>query len=140
MTSQFLSIFYLYKLDHYIVHNLKLKHMVRYMDDYVILHHDKKYLKEVMYIIKSMLEKEYKLKINEKKTFIVDNYNGFDFLGYKFRIVNNKINIRIKSENKKRINNNIMKNNYLYNNGYITYKRYFSSMNNYRNNYKYCTK
>lgn len=32
MTSQILSIFYLYKLDHYIIHNLNLKYMVRYMD------------------------------------------------------------------------------------------------------------
>lgn len=32
MTSQFLSIFYLYKLDHYIVHDLKLKYYVKYMD------------------------------------------------------------------------------------------------------------
>lgn len=31
MTSQFLSIFYLYKLDHYIINNLKLKYMVKYM-------------------------------------------------------------------------------------------------------------
>ena len=31
MTSQFLSIFYLYKLDHYIVNDLKLKYMIRYM-------------------------------------------------------------------------------------------------------------
>ncbi len=32
MTSQFLSIFYLYKLDHYIVNSFKLKYYVRYMD------------------------------------------------------------------------------------------------------------
>ena len=137
MSSQFLSIFYLYKLDHYIIHNLKLKHTVRYMDDYVILHHDKEYLKKLMNIIKEKLSEEYKLKTNENKTFIVDSYNGFDFLGYRFRITNNKINIRIKSENKRRRDKNIKKNNYLYNNGYITYKRYFNSMNNYKNSYKF---
>ena len=27
--------------------------------------------------------------------------------------------------------------NYLYRNGYISYRRYFNSMNNYSNNYKY---
>ena len=32
MTSQFLSIYYLNKLDHFIVHDLKLKYYVRYMD------------------------------------------------------------------------------------------------------------
>lgn len=116
MTSQFLSIFYLYKLDHYIVNDLKLKYMVRYMDDYVIISRDKKYLKYSLNIIKDKLEKEYKLKIN------------------------NKIIINIKSDNKKRRNNNIKKINFLYKNKLISYKRYFNSINNYLNNYKYVNK
>ena len=36
LTSQFLSIYYLYQLDHFIVHNLHLKYYVRYMDDFII--------------------------------------------------------------------------------------------------------
>ena len=32
MTSQFLSIFYLYKLDHKIIHDYHLKYYIRYMD------------------------------------------------------------------------------------------------------------
>lgn len=137
ITSQFLSIFYLYKLDHYIVHNLKLKHMVRYMDDFVIICVDKEYLKHCLEVIKDKLDKEYKLKINNKKTFIVDSINGFEFLGYRYRVINNNIYIRVKSENKKRRNNNIKKLNYLYRNHKISYKRYFNSMNNYLNSYKY---
>lgn len=140
MTSQFLSIFYLYKLDHYIVNDLKLKHMVRYMDDYIILCKDKEYLKYSLKVIKKKIEDEYKLEINEKKTFIVDSYNGFDFLGYKFRVIDNKLHIRVKSENKKRRKNNIRKNNYLLKNGLITYKKYFNSMSNYRNSYKFAKK
>ena len=140
MTSQFLSIFYLYALDHYIVNNLKLKHMVRYMDDYVIMCDDKEYLKYALAIIKKKLEEDYKLKVNEKKTFIIDSYNGFDCLEYRFRIINDRLNIRIKSENKRRRNNNIKKNNYLYENCLISYKRYFNSMNNYMNSYKYAKK
>lgn len=139
MTSQFLSIFYLYQLDHYIINNLKLKYMVRYMDDYVIICRDKEYLKYSLNIIKDKLEKEYKLNINKKKTMILDSYHGFDFLGYRFR-VNNKIIINIKSDNKKRKNNNIKRLNYLYKNKLISYKRYFNSMNNYLNSYKYVNK
>ena len=137
MTSQFLSIFYLYKLDHYIVHDLKLKYMIRYMDDYVIMCENKEYLKYCLDVIKDKLEKEYKLKINSKKTFIIDSKSGFDFLEYKFRIIDNRVYINIKSENKKRRNNNIKKLNYLYKNDKISYKRYFNSMNNYMNSYKY---
>ena len=137
MTSQFLSIYYLYKLDHYIVNDLGLKHMVKYMDDYVILCSDREYLRYVKDIIIDKLNIEYKLRINEKKTFIIDSVNGFEFLVYRYRVINNKIYISIKSENKRRRNNNIKKNDCLYSNGFIDYKRYFNSVNNYMNSYKY---
>lgn len=42
MTSQFLSIYYLYKLDHLIVDDLHLKYYVRYMDDFIIFDNDLK--------------------------------------------------------------------------------------------------
>ena len=45
LTSQFLSIFYLNRLDHYIVHDLHLKYYVRYMDDFILLHWDKEFFK-----------------------------------------------------------------------------------------------
>ena len=137
MTSQFLSIFYLYKLDHYIVNDLGLKCMVRYMDDYVIISDDKEYLEYALGVIRDKLEVEYKLSINDKKTFIVDIQNGFDFLGYRFRVINNKIIIDVKSENRKRRKKNIENIRYLFRSGYIKYKRYFNSMGNYMNSYKY---
>lgn len=137
MTSQFLSIFYLYKLDHYIVNNLRLKHMVRYKDDYVILCENKEYLNYALGAIKNILEEEYKLKINDKKTFIVDSYNGIEYFGYIFKINNNRIIIDFKSSNTRRRNNNIKNIKFLYDRGYISYKKYFCSMNNYLNLYKY---
>ena len=59
MTSQFLAIFYLSKLQHYIRHNLKLK-FINYMDDYIIIHQDKEHLKECLEIIKEKLEMKIK--------------------------------------------------------------------------------
>ncbi len=137
MTSQFLSIFYLYKLDYYIVHVLKLKYMVRYMDDYLIISHDKNKLINCLDIVTKKLDTEYKLDINFNKTNIFDSYHGFEFLGYMFYIKNKKTIINIKSSNKKRKEKNIKKVEYLYDNGYIEYKRYFNSMSNYNNSYKY---
>ena len=64
---------------------------------------------------------------------ILDSYHGFEFLGYNFRVNNNRIIINIKSENKRRRKNNIKKLNYLYDNNLISYKRYFNSMSNYKN-------
>lgn len=55
MTNQFLAIFYLYKLHNYIIHKLKLKYTVIYMDDYIIMHENKEYLRKCLKEIKFIL-------------------------------------------------------------------------------------
>ena len=137
MTSQILSIFYLYKLDYYIINNLKLKYLLKYMDDYIIISNNKDKLKKALNEIEYILNKKYKLNINKNETNIYDSYHGFEYLGYMFYIRNNKTIIKIKSSNKRRRDNNIKKINYLYKNNYISYQKYFNSMNNYNNSYKY---
>ena len=42
MTSQILAVFYLNDMDHYIKEVLKIKYYVRYMDDFLLFHPDKK--------------------------------------------------------------------------------------------------
>lgn len=64
--SQFLAIFYLAKLQHYMIHNLHLK-FVNYMDDYIIIHQDKEYLKKCLNIITDKLYNEYNLLVNKNK-------------------------------------------------------------------------
>ena len=61
MTSQFLSIYYLNRLDHKIIHDYKIKYFVKYMDDFILIHQDKELRKEskklsiYMIIIKYLL-------------------------------------------------------------------------------------
>ena len=43
LTSQFFANVYLNDLDYFIKHKLKVKYYIRYVDDFVILHNDKKY-------------------------------------------------------------------------------------------------
>ena len=124
MTSQFFAIFYLYKLNHFIVHNLNIKYMIRYMDDYVLIHNDKNYLNKCLEIISNKLEKEYKLKLNNKCK-IYDSNVGFEFLGYRFKVINNTYNKVIRNLNRKFVNYN---NNYCY---------YYNSFSNYYNSFKY---
>ena len=131
MTSQFLSIFYLYKLDYYIVNFLKLKHFVRYMDDYAIISSDRKYLKLVFNKMTYILKNDYKLNINYNKTMILDSYHGFEYLGYIFSVRNNKTIIKRKKSNRKMTVRGIKRCKYLYDNGYISFGSYFNSMNNY---------
>ena len=87
MTSQFLAIFYLNDLDHYIKEELKCKYYVRYMDDFLILDTDKEKLKKKQTLIIQQIEK-LNLKVN-KKSNIYKSSNGYTFLGYKYKVINN---------------------------------------------------
>lgn len=137
MTSQFLSIYYLYKLDHFIVNDLHLKYYVRYMDDFIVLDNDIKKLKEAKKIITDKLEKEYKLKINEKKTWINNIKYGFNFLGYTYKVIDKKTIIKIKRSNIDKIKKRIKEVKYLFNTGKMGYYSTFCSIMTYSNSYKY---
>ena len=139
MTSQFLAIFYLSKLDHYIVNDLRLKYYLRYMDDFIIIHHNKAYLENAKDKIINILGKEYKLEINKKKTFIVDNKVGFTFLGYKFKVINNKTIINVSSSTRKGIIKRIKTNRFKFANGKKSYEELFSSITNYKHVFKYAS-
>ena len=100
MSSQFLAILYLNELDHYVKENLKIKYYIRYMDDVIILHKDKKYLEFCLEEIKRILKK-YKLELN-KKTQIIKSTEYFQFLGYNFLIKNNKLILKVANKTKKK--------------------------------------
>ena len=95
LTSQILGIFYLNNLDHYIKEVFKIKYYIRYMDDMVLFHKDKNYLKYCLDKIIIYLKK-YDLELNNK-TIITKN--SLCFLGYRF--YNKKI--KILSKNRRRI-------------------------------------
>ena len=137
MTNQFLAIFYLYKLHNYIIHKLKIKHLVVYMDDYILMHENRDYLKKCLIDIRDILEKDYKLRINSKKTKITSSKEGFIFLQYKFRVINNKIIIKLRKDTIRKIKKNLKKNEYFFKEGKIEFKTLFSSINNYKNCFKY---
>ena len=87
MTSQFLAIYYLNDLDHYIKDELHCRYYIRYMDDFLFLSHDKEELKRVKNIVENELMK-LKLTVNPKSAI----YNcmalgGFSFLGYRYYVV-----------------------------------------------------
>lgn len=100
MSSQFLAILYLNELDHYIKEELKIKYYIRYMDDGILLHRDKEYLKKCLKKIEKILER-YGLKLNNK-TRIYSSDEGFEFLGYKYIMKNNRLIVKIKGQTKRR--------------------------------------
>ncbi len=82
LTSQLFANIYLNHLDHFIKETLRAKHYVRYMDDMIILHKDKKQLWNWLGEIKNFLEDELKLGLNGK-TSVFNIKRGIDFLGYR---------------------------------------------------------
>lgn len=140
MSSQFLSVFYLSRLDHKIIHNYKLKRYVRYMDDILIFSSDKEYLKKIKKEIEKELKEIYLLNVNKKKTFIVNVKNGFTFCGYRFRLIGNKTVINVCSDTKNRVSKRIKEVRYLYDNNLLCFEQVFSSINTYYNGFKYGSK
>lgn len=137
MTSQFLSIFYLNELDHYIVHDLHIKHYIRYMDDFILIHNDKEVLKNAIIKIEKILRDKYKLELNSKKTKIVREKEGFSFLGYTYKVINKKTVIRIKKQSYERIKERIKEVKHLYNIGYFNLDTAFCSIMSFYYNRKY---
>ena len=103
---QIVGITALDKIDHFIKEQLHVKHYIRYMDDFMLLHHDKKYLKFCLLEIKALLRCQ-KMSINFDKTTIQKITTPIEFLGFMYRLTDTgKVVIlanprKIKHERKK---------------------------------------
>lgn len=79
-TSQLLALLFLDGFDHFVKERLRIKYYVRYMDDFLLIHPDKKYLQYCQKEIETYLG-ELRLELNEK-TNIFPLRHGVDFLGF----------------------------------------------------------
>ena len=97
LTSQMFANLYLNELDQHCKHHLHLHYYIRYMDDIIILHHDKKYLEKIKQDIAGFLEKKLRLQLNNK-TCIRPTSMGIEFVG--FRVWSTHIKLRKKTAKK----------------------------------------
>lgn len=136
-TSQAFGLIYLCDFNHYLKEDLHLKYVVNYMDDFIIIHEDKKYLNYCLKKIEEYLINNLKLELNITKTKINGVKNGIDFLGYRFIIKDNKIimklRTRVKNNFKRKIKNLIL----LVNNNYIDEKAFYKWLSSYNGLLKY---
>ena len=123
-TSQWFGLFYLNVVDRLIKEKLRVKYYVRYMDDMILIHHDKEYLKLCRQEIEKCVSEKLNLKLNSK-TQIGQLKNGIDFLGFRNILMKNgKILRLLRGQAKSKLKNKIkllkkLKNNNLIDNDYI---------------------
>ena len=99
-TSQWFAIFYLNDFDRLIKEKLRIKYYSRYMDDCILIHHDKAFLNDCLQQIKQFAKVELKLEFNEK-TQIFPLKNGVDYLGFHTYITENgKVIRKVKQQTK----------------------------------------
>lgn len=82
LTSQLLVNVYMNEFDHFVKRRLKAKYYIRYADDFVFLHQDKRYLEKLIPEISKFLEGNLKLSLHANKTFVKTFTSGVDFLGW----------------------------------------------------------
>lgn len=108
-TSQWFALYYLDSVDRLIKEQLQIKYYIRYMDDFLLLHHDKDYLKICLEKIRNHIEHELQLELNTK-TQIIPLKQGIEFLGWKFYVKHTgKIIRKLKQQSKVRFKRKIKK-------------------------------
>lgn len=116
LTSQFFANVYLNELDHFVKHILKVKYYLRYVDDFIILHRDKKTLERWQEAIDQFLKDSLKVELHPDKTRIVTLDEGVTLLGFRifhyYRL--------LKKSNARRIIKRLERFRKLYNNGKIS--------------------
>src|SRR3989344_5602078 len=83
LTSQFFANLYLNDLDQYAKHELKAKHYIRYVDDFVILHESKEQLEIWKNDINNFLKEELKIELHPSKSNVLKLSSGINFLGFR---------------------------------------------------------
>ena len=81
LTSQIFANFYMNSFDHFIKHDLGIRYYGRYVDDFVIVHPDKEYLKSLVPKIKDFLKKELRLTLHPNKIYFQHYTKGVKYLG-----------------------------------------------------------
>lgn len=101
-SSQLFALYYMDAMDRLIKEQMRFKYYIRYMDDFLILHHDRKLLEETHGAIRSYVENKLKLSLNAK-TRVIPLSQGVEFLGWRFFLTDTgRIRMRMRVQSKKR--------------------------------------
>jgi len=130
--SQWFALYYLDPVDRLIKEKLRVKHYVRYMDDFVLLHQDKEYLRGYLAEIRKVCGDDLKIELNSK-TQIFPVKNGVTYLGWHFYLTESgKVIRKLRTSNKGRLKRRLKLLQKEYKQGFIeieNIKRSFASLN-----------
>lgn len=131
LTSQLFGNVYLNDFDHFIKHKLGCKYYGRYVDDLVITHQNKEYLKSIIPLLREYLRDELFLEIHSKKIYLQHFSKGVRFLGVVIKPYRIYIGNQTKGNFYKKIQywNNILKEEYKL--IVESLKQFLASMNSY---------
>lgn len=82
LTSQLLANVYLNELDQFVKRTLRIKHYVRYADDFAIVSYNRIELENMIPLLDDFLRTYLKLSLHPRKVTIKKFHRGIDFLGY----------------------------------------------------------
>jgi len=113
LTSQLFGNIYLNDFDHFVKRELKIKYYGRYVDDFVLVHHNKGYLTSIIPIIRNFLKEKLQLQLHPDKIYLQHYSKGVKFLGVVIKPYRNYIANRTKGNFYETINlwNTIMRKN-----------------------------
>lgn len=127
-SSQWFALYYLDRVDRIIKEKLRVKNYIRYMDDMILIHKDKMYLRKCKKEIDDAC-KELQLSLNEK-TQIGKVKNGIDFLGFRIFINNKgKVLLKLRASSKKRMKKHLKTLEKLENKKKVDYEYIFQRKN-----------
>ena len=81
LTSQVFANFYMNQFDHFVKHSLKIRYYGRYVDDCVIVHNQKEYLKSIIPVIKEFLKSNLAITLHPEKIYLQHFSKGVKYLG-----------------------------------------------------------
>jgi len=82
LTSQIFANIYLHALDIFITQKIRNPYYGRYVDDFIIIHHDREFLKALIPQISNFLSIKLKLNLHPNKIYLQHYSKGVKFLGH----------------------------------------------------------
>jgi len=82
LTSQLFVNVYMNEFDQFVKHKLKVKHYVRYADDFVLFSQSRDELVDLIKPMRNFLDERLQLTLHPQKTYLKTVASGIDFLGW----------------------------------------------------------